>query len=224
MQRYCEQVREQRKLCCMPENAAKTNTDVSIRCVAVISFQIQKLQEDDKIPCTDVEFGAPLWVPAVKSVSLFLYSSMETGWNKDLRSSPHTSYRLCLSFPWAAVCRRHWELYRPTHVCLGQGQASRNGTVEPHVAAFPAAEALLSVPYLSPAASVCRNYRNFIIFRVSTSLLNWVELSQWICKWVRRKRSGRQGQRVSFVSSGDLSKKSSSEKCGILKSIKACEL
>lgn len=79
MQRYCEQVREQRKLCCMPENAAKTNTDVSIRCVAVISFQIQKLQEDDKIPCTDVEFGAPLWVPAVKSVSLFLYSSMETG-------------------------------------------------------------------------------------------------------------------------------------------------
>lgn len=89
---------------------------------------------------------------------------------------------------------------------LGWHQTSRSGAVEPHVAAFPATEALLSIPYLSPAANVCRTYRNLIIFRASTSLLNWIEISQWICKWLREKRSGRQCQHISFISLGEFPK------------------
>lgn len=80
---------------------------------------------------------------------------------------PPTAYRPCLSFPWAAARTRDWEIYRPTHVPLGQCQASRNGTVEPHVAAFPLGKALLSISYLAPSANVCRTYRNLIIFSCS---------------------------------------------------------
>jgi len=63
-------------------------------------------------------------------------------------------------------------------VPLGQGQANRNGAVEPHVAAFPEAEALLSIPYLSPAANISKTYRILITFRPSASLLNWIGISQ----------------------------------------------
>lgn len=74
-------------------------------------------------------------------------------------------------------------------MCLSQCQASRNGPVEPHVVTFPAAETLPSTPSLPPAASVRRTYRNLMIFRASTSVLFWTEISQWICEWLRKKRS-----------------------------------
>lgn len=160
--------------------------------------------------------NSPLWVPGSHGSFLVLLllcrNWMKQGfenqrWLRWGQQSKHCTVRCRITEASFPACMRDCQLGRPTRVCLSQCQDSRNGPVEPHFAIFPAAETLPSTPSLPPAARVCRTYRSLVIFRASTSALFWIEISQRVCEWLRKKRSGRQGQHVGFISTGELSKK-----------------
>ena len=67
----------------MPELTVKANTDISVCCAAVINFQVQRLQANDKILCMGVEFGTKFFslVPG-SHVSLLVVIFLCRNWVK----------------------------------------------------------------------------------------------------------------------------------------------
>lgn len=60
----------------MPEITVKSNTDISVCFIAVFSFQVQKLQANDRILHTGVEFGTKFSPPGTRQSCQFACSSI----------------------------------------------------------------------------------------------------------------------------------------------------